>query len=60
MPAAMGQQVPSWPTRLQDTQAPLQLDSQQTPSKQFLSSHSSSLVQTAPVGFGPQLPATQA
>src|SRR5258708_6304691 len=60
MPAAMGQQVPSWPTRLHDTQAPLQVDSQQTPSKQWPSSHSSSLVQAAPLGLGPQLPFTQA
>ncbi|HEY2682819.1 MAG TPA: hypothetical protein VGI93_04865 [Steroidobacteraceae bacterium] len=59
MPAAIGQHVPWWPTRLQETQAPLQADSQQTPSKQRPSSHSASLVQTAPVGFGPQLPPTQ-
>jgi len=60
MPAVIGQQVPSWPIRLHETHAPLQADSQQTPSKQCPSSHSSSLVQAAPVGLGPQLPATQA
>ncbi|HVR61923.1 MAG TPA: hypothetical protein VMU50_08490 [Polyangia bacterium] len=38
----------------------MQLDSQQMPSEQCPSSHWESAVQTAPVGFGPQLPATQA
>jgi hypothetical protein len=60
MPAAIGKQVPTWPTRLQETHAPLQEVSQQTPSKQWPSSHSASLAQTAPLGLGPQLPFTQA
>jgi hypothetical protein len=56
--AAIGQQVPIRPLWSQLTQAPVQATLQQNPSAQKFEAHCAALVQTAPMGFGPQLPAT--
>lgn len=58
LPRSMGQQVPSWPTRLHDTQSPWQATEQQTPSTQKPDAHSSFFAQTAAFILGPQLPFT--
>ena len=54
----MGQQVPSRPGSAHETQPPAQATLQQTPSAQKPDAQSLALVQTAPDGLGPQLPAT--
>jgi hypothetical protein len=58
-PLSTGQQSPARPTRLQLTHGPWQATLQQTPSVQNPDAQSPSLLQTAPEGFGPQLPLTQ-
>lgn len=58
LPAEIGQQVPIRPLWLQLTQAPEQATLQQKPSAQNLEAHCEAAVQTAPMGFGPQLPPT--
>jgi hypothetical protein len=58
VPAAIGQQVPSRPLWLQLTHAPAQATLQQNPSAQKPEAHCEAAVQTAPIGLGPQLPAT--
>lgn len=51
--------MPIRPLWSQLTQAPLQATSQQNPSAQKFDAHCEAAVQTAPIGFGPQLPFTQ-
>jgi len=46
------------PLWLQLTQAPVQATLQQKPSAQNFDAHCEPAVQTAPIGLGPQLPAT--
>lgn len=58
LPTAIGQQVPMRPLWLQLTQAPVQATLQQNPSAQKFEAHCEAVVQTAPIGLGPQLPAT--
>jgi len=58
VPAAIGQQVPSRPLWLQLTHAPAQATLQQNPSAQNPEAHWEADMQTAPMGLGPQLPAT--
>jgi hypothetical protein len=53
---AIGQQVPIRPLWAQLTQAPVQATLQQNPSAQKFEAHCELAVQTAPIGFGPQLP----
>jgi hypothetical protein len=55
---AIGQQVPIRPLWSQLTQAPVQATLQQNPSAQKFDAHCEPAVQTAPIGFGPQLPLT--
>jgi hypothetical protein len=57
-PGSMGQQVPSCPTRLQDTHAPWHATEQQTPSVQNPDTQSVLVPQAAPFGLLPQLPLT--
>jgi hypothetical protein len=57
-PGSTGQQVPSRPTWLQATQAPLQATLQHTPSLQDPDAQSVFFAHTAPRGLGPQLPFT--
>jgi hypothetical protein len=57
-PSEVGQQVPMRPLWLQLTQGPVQVLLQQTPSAQKPIAHCAEVVQTAPIGFLPQLPAT--
>ena len=59
-PRAIAVQLPPLPGRLHAWQAPSHAPSQQTPSAQDPDWHSSFFVQTAPFGFSPQLPSTQA
>jgi hypothetical protein len=56
--AAVGQQVPTRPLWLQLTQAPEHATLQQNPSAQKPDAHCDEVAQTAPMGLGPQLPAT--
>src|SRR5438552_18487517 len=58
--ASTGQQVPSRPVRLQDTQAPWHATLQQTPSAQKFEAHWSLVAQICPFMRLPQLPATHA
>jgi len=55
---AVGSQVPMRPFWLQLTQGPVQLLLQQTPSAQYPDAHCPAVVQAAPLGLRPQLPAT--
>jgi len=55
---AVGQQVPMRPLWLQLTQGPVQATLQQNPSAQKFEAHWLDTVQTAPIGFFPQLPFT--
>jgi hypothetical protein len=57
-PSSTGQHVPRRPVWLQLTHAPWQPMLQQTPSVQNPDAQSAFLLQTAPRGFGPQLPFT--
>jgi hypothetical protein len=58
LPVSVGQHVPSRPTWLQVTQAPLQATLQQRPSVQNPDAQSASAAQAAPRDFFPQLPFT--
>jgi hypothetical protein len=58
IPIAVGQQVPMRPLWLQLTHGPLQATLQQKPSAQKFDAHWLEPVQTAPIGFLPQLPFT--
>jgi hypothetical protein len=58
IPIAVGQQVPMRPLWLQLTQGPVQETLQQKPSAQKFDAHWLDAVQTAPIGFLPQLPFT--
>jgi len=58
IPMAVGQQVPRRPLWLQLTQGPPQGTLQQNPSAQKFDAHWLAVVQTAPIGFFPQLPFT--
>ena len=53
-----GQHVPSRPGWLHVRQAPVHATLQHSPSAQNPDAHSLPLLQTAPRGLGPQLPAT--
>ena len=57
-PSVVGPQVPSRPACAQLTQGPVQAMLQQTPSAQNPEAHCDPALQTAPGGFGPQLPFT--
>ena len=52
----MAEQVPSRPVWLQLTHGPVQALLQQTPSAQKFEAHCEAAVQSAPIGFGPQVP----
>ncbi len=58
IPIAVGQQVPMRPLWSQLTQGPAQATLQQKPSAQKPDAHCLDTVQTAPIGFRPQLPFT--
>jgi hypothetical protein len=58
IPIAVGQQVPMRPLWLQLTHGPAQPTLQQNPSAQKPDAHCLDPVQTAPIGFRPQLPFT--
>jgi hypothetical protein len=55
LPAAIGEQVPTVPVRLQDRQVPEQPTLQQTPCSQWVEVHSEPEVQVAPFGFLSQI-----
>jgi hypothetical protein len=57
-PKVVGPQVPIRPACAQLTQGPVQAMLQQTPSAQKPEAHCAPALQTAPSGFGPQLPFT--
>ena len=57
-PSAVGEQVPIRPGCPQLTQGPVQAVLQQKPSAQKPEAHCDPVLQTAPVGLGPQLPFT--
>jgi hypothetical protein len=58
-PSGTLRQVPSLPPIAHDRQVPVQVVPQHLPCAQIMEKHSSLMPQVAPIGFLPQLPATQ-